>query len=63
VALDPQTSRAFVVNTGDNTISVLDTHSGAVVRTIHREREDDSSSRYAAGAFGGARCRAHLRRE
>jgi len=34
IAVDARTGRAFVVNNGDNTISVLDTHTGTLLRTV-----------------------------
>ncbi len=34
IAVDARTGRAFVVNNGDNTISVLDTHAGTLLRTV-----------------------------
>ena len=34
MAVDERTGRAFVVNTMDNSVSVLDARSGAVVRTV-----------------------------
>ena len=37
IAVDARTSRAFVINSGDSTLSLLDTHGGAVLRTIALE--------------------------
>lgn len=34
IAIDEQTGRAFVADSGGNTVSVLDTHSGNVLRTV-----------------------------
>jgi len=34
IAVDARTGRAFVVNNGNNTVSVLDTHTGALLRTV-----------------------------
>ncbi len=34
IAVDARTGRAFVVNNGDNTVSVLDTRTGALLRTV-----------------------------
>jgi DNA-binding beta-propeller fold protein YncE len=38
LAVDARTRRAFVVNRADGSLSVLDTHSGAVRRTVALER-------------------------
>jgi len=34
IAVDARTGRAFVVNNGDNTVSVFDTHMGTLLRTV-----------------------------
>src|SRR5438132_4054502 len=38
IQVDEQSGRAFVINMGSNTVSVLDTHTGALVQTVDMGR-------------------------